>query len=258
MTIGAELEAQILRYYHVEKWRCGTIARQLHVHRGTVQRVLAQAGLPRIGPVLRPSQIDAYLPFIHETLKKFPSLTASRLYAMVTERGYRGNLHHFRHQVAIHLPRPTPEAYLRLRTLPGEQGQVDWAHFDHLQIGRARRPLMAFVMMLSWSRQIYRSICVSSLMPAWTASWRATLAPSRHGPGCRRSSCTTILKAPSLNARAMRSALIRRCSRSPRIIGTSPVPWQSREETRRGASNVPSAMYARTSLRHANSLISKT
>ncbi|WP_436658023.1 hypothetical protein [Paraburkholderia xenovorans] len=44
MTIGAELEAQILRYYHVEKWRCGTIARQLHVHRGTVQRVLVHAG----------------------------------------------------------------------------------------------------------------------------------------------------------------------------------------------------------------------
>ncbi len=46
---------------------------------------------------------------------------------MVTERGYRGNLHHFRHLIAIHRPRPTPEAYLRLRTLPGEQGQVDWA-----------------------------------------------------------------------------------------------------------------------------------
>ena len=95
MTIGVELEAQILRYYHVEKWRCGTIARQLHVHRGTVQRVLAQAGLPRIGSVQRPSQMDAYLPFILETLKKFPSLTASRLYAMVYERGYRGGQHHF-------------------------------------------------------------------------------------------------------------------------------------------------------------------
>ncbi|SFU24840.1 hypothetical protein [Paraburkholderia aspalathi] len=66
MTIGAELEAQILRYYHVEKWRAGTIARQLHVHHGTVHRVLAQAGLPRIGGLQRPSQIDAYLPFIHD------------------------------------------------------------------------------------------------------------------------------------------------------------------------------------------------
>src|ERR1700722_10749294 len=177
MTIGAELEAQILRYYRVEKGRCGTIARQLHVHRGTVQRVLAQAGLPRIGGMLRPSQIDAYLPFIHETLRKFPSLTASRLYAMVTERGYRGNLHHFRHQVALHRPRPTPEAYLRLRTLPGEVGQVDWASFGHLQIGRARRPLMAFVMVLSWSRQIYLRFFLDARMDSFlaghTGAWAA-------------------------------------------------------------------------------------
>jgi transposase len=169
MTIGAELEAQILRYYHVEKWRAGTIARQLRVHHGTVHRVLAQAGLPRIGGLQRPSQIDAYLPFIHETLKKFPSLTASRLYAMVCERGYRGNHHHFRHLISVHRPRPVTEAYLRLRTLPGEQGQVDWAHFDHLQIGRARRPLMAFVMVLSWSRQIYLRFFLDARMDSFLA-----------------------------------------------------------------------------------------
>src|SRR6266446_4286692 len=29
MTIPPDLEAQILRYHHVEKWRAGTIARQL-------------------------------------------------------------------------------------------------------------------------------------------------------------------------------------------------------------------------------------
>jgi transposase len=169
MTIGAELEAQILRYYHVEKWRCGTIARQLHVHRGTVQRVLAQAGLPRVGAVLRPSQIDAYLLFIHETLKKFPSLTASRLYAMVYERGYRGSHDHFRHLISLHRPRSVAEAYLRLRTLPGEQGQCDWASFGHLQIGRARRPLMAFVMVLSWSRQIYLRFFLDARMDSFLA-----------------------------------------------------------------------------------------
>jgi len=32
---------------------------------------------------------------------------------------------------------------------------VDWAHFNHLQIGHARHPLMAFVMVLSHSRQIF-------------------------------------------------------------------------------------------------------
>ena len=155
MTIPPDLEAQILRYYHVEKWRVGTIARQLHVHHGTVARVLAQAGLPRIGPPARRSQVEPYLPFIHQTLEKFPTLTASRLYAMVSERGYRGSPDHFRHLIACHRPRPAAEAYLRLRSLPGEQGQVDWGHFGHLVIGRARRPLLAFVMVLSYSRQIF-------------------------------------------------------------------------------------------------------
>ena len=155
MTIPAELEAQILRYYHVEKWRIGTIARQLRVHPETVARVLAQAGLPRIGAAQRPSKIDRYLPFIREMLAKFPTLTASRLHAMVWERGYRGGQSRFRALIACHRPRPKAEAYLRLRTLPAEQAQCDWALFGHIMIGRARRPLMAFVMVLSFSRQIF-------------------------------------------------------------------------------------------------------
>jgi len=126
MTIPADLEAQILRYYHVEKWRTGTIARQLHVHAETVARVLAQAGLPRIGAPQRASKIDPYLPFIREMLARFPTLTASRLHAMARERGYRGGKSHFRAVIACHRPRPPAEAYLRLRTLPGEQAQCDW------------------------------------------------------------------------------------------------------------------------------------
>jgi len=102
MTISPDLEAQILRYHHVEKWRIGTITRQLHVHHGTVTRVLAQAGLPRCGAPARRSQIEPYLPFIHHTLEKFPTLTASRLFAMVYERGYRGSPDHFRHLIACH------------------------------------------------------------------------------------------------------------------------------------------------------------
>ncbi|MCY1667634.1 helix-turn-helix domain-containing protein [Rhizobium sp. SL86] len=79
MTISAEKEAMILRLYHVEKWRCGTIAKQLHCHHTTVFRVLKDAGLPRHRPVIRPAEIDLYLPFIQQTLTKYPDLTSSRL-----------------------------------------------------------------------------------------------------------------------------------------------------------------------------------
>ena len=79
MVTPPDIEAQILRFYHAEKWTMGTIARQLHIHHSVVRRVLAQAGLPRVGPPPRPSKIDAYLPFIRQTLESFPTLTASRL-----------------------------------------------------------------------------------------------------------------------------------------------------------------------------------
>src|SRR5580658_5174383 len=91
MSLSPELEAQILRYYHVEKWRIGTIAGQLHVHHGTVRRVLRRAGVPPPSRPARPSKADPYLPFVRETLERFPTLTASRVYAMVRERGYRGS-----------------------------------------------------------------------------------------------------------------------------------------------------------------------
>ena len=126
MAIDPELEAKILRYFHVEQWRVGTIARQLGLHHATVDRVLSQAGLPKGERPHQPSLIDPFSPFVLETLKQFPRLTASRLYAMVRERGYTGGPDHFRHLIAHHRPRQAPEAYLRLRTLPGEQGQVDW------------------------------------------------------------------------------------------------------------------------------------
>jgi len=152
--ISRALQAEILRLHHSEGWPIGTIARQLRVHHDTVRRVLAQAGVPA-PKTLRSSMVEPYRAFIAETLAKYPTLRASRLYAMVRSRGYPGAPDHFRAIVAGLRPRAPAEAYLRLRTLPGEQAQVDWAHFGRLAIGRAVRPLMAFVMVLSYSRQLF-------------------------------------------------------------------------------------------------------
>jgi hypothetical protein len=92
---------------------------------------------------------------------------------MVYERGYRGGPDHFRHLIARHRPRPKAEAYLRLRTLPGEEAQVDWGHFGHLEIGRARRPLMAFVMVLSYSRRVFLRFFLDARMDAFLAGHAA-------------------------------------------------------------------------------------
>lgn len=167
MTISKDTEHKILRYHFVEKWKVGTIATQLSVHYSVVERVLSQAGLPKVERVKGPSIIDPYLPFIVQTLAQFPTLTAARLFDMSKERGYPGGPSLFRQKVAELRPRPQPEAYLRLQTLPGEQAQVDWGHFGHIHIGRARRPLMAFVIVLSWSRKIFLQFYLNSRMESF-------------------------------------------------------------------------------------------
>jgi transposase len=152
--IPRELEARILRLSEVEKWPVGTIASQLGLHHSVVERVIARGGLPSPARP-RPSKVEAYLELIEETLRRYPSLCASRLYWMCRERSYVGSESHFRRFVARLRPKPAAEAYQRLKTLPGEQAQADWAHFGKVQVARAVRALMAFVLVLSYSRRIY-------------------------------------------------------------------------------------------------------
>jgi transposase len=166
-VISRELEVKILRLYTTEHWPVGTIARQLGIHHDTVERVLRQAGVPANVTYLRRSMVDPYVPFIQQTLKEHPTLRASRLYQMVHERGYAGRPDHFRTLVRRFRPRRAAEAYLRLRTLPGDQCQVDWGHFGSIRVGRALRKLMGFAMTLSYSRYIFLRFYLGAQMSAW-------------------------------------------------------------------------------------------
>lgn len=163
--IPKETEADILRLFHAEKWPVGTIASQLGVHHTTVQRVLQQTGVAIAAVVPRPSLADPFLPYIVAQLEKYSGLRASRLFQMVKERGYQGGPDHFRRVVGRYRPRKPAEAFQRLKTLPGEQAQVDWAHFGKVQVGRAERVLWAFVMVLSFSRQVFLRFFLGASMP---------------------------------------------------------------------------------------------
>ena len=154
MTIPKAIAAEIVRLFTVERWPVGTIARHLGVHHSTVRRALRSAD-EKPEKRRRPSIIEPYLPFIQETLERYPRLPASVLYRMVRERGYPGGKSHFRHLVAGMRPRKAAEAFLELQTLPGEQAQVDWASFGRHKVESGERILSAFVMVLSYSRMLY-------------------------------------------------------------------------------------------------------
>lgn len=172
--IPSRLAAEIRRLSRVEGWREGTIAREIGVHHSTVARALGESvsldGSEK-GPHRRASEIDSFIPWIQETFERYPSLPASVLYTMVRKRGYQGGEDHFRHRIAdLGLrPRKAPEAFLVLRTLPGEQAQVDWAHFGQRKVLGGLRTLFAFVMVLSYSRQIFIRFFYDARLPNFLA-----------------------------------------------------------------------------------------
>ena len=183
MAIDEATRAEILRLFRVEGWPVGTIARQLGLHHSTVTRALQTDPTAAQDRPPRPKMIDPYLPFVTQTLARWPDLCASRLYQMVRERGYPGGQDHFRHQVALLRPRRPSEAFLRLRFLPGEQAQVDWAEFGRVTIGQGKRRLMAFVMTLSHSRQMflrfYLDAQMSSFLHGHVAAFHAFMGVPR-------------------------------------------------------------------------------
>ena len=151
--ISDEQVAQIRHLFHAEHWKIGTIAAELHLHPDTVRAALHTDRF-RSHPRLRDRLTDPYLDFLRQTLQQYPRLRATRLFQMIRLRGYPGSITQLRRVVAELRP-PGREAFLRLRTFPGEQAQADWAHFGEVPIGRARRRLSGFVLTLSYSRALW-------------------------------------------------------------------------------------------------------
>ena len=216
------------------------------MHHNTVRRVLAQAGQAPGLVAVRPSMVDPFVPLIRATLEKYPTLRASRLYAMVRERGYTGGPDHFRHVVARYRPRPVAEAYLRLRTLPGEQAQVDWGYFGKLQVGRAERALWGFVMVLSYSRQIFLRFFFGNAMANFLRGHVAAFDSLQRR--CRSVLLYDNLRAPCSSASGRPFTSTPRCSSWPRTTASSRARWRWRGGMRKGASKGQFATSATASL----------
>jgi transposase len=176
--IADEQVAQIRHLFHAEHWKIGTIAAELHLHPDTVRAAL-ETDRFRSHPRRRDRLTDPYLDFLRQTLQQYPRLRATRLFQMIHSRGYPGSINQLRRVVAELRP-PQGEAFLRLRTFPGEQAQADWAHFGEVTIGRARRRLSGFV--LTSPTAAFCGWSSSSTKP-WRIFSSATSMPSPIGVG---------------------------------------------------------------------------
>ena len=165
--IDAALYARIRRLFYAEHWKVGTIAQELGVHHDAVSAAIELERFARQAPRLHASQLDPYKPFIGETLELHPRLRASRLHQMVRDRGFPGSEVQVRRYVRTVRPAAHAEAYLRRRTLAGEEGQVDWGCFGKIAIGHARRALSCFVLVLSYSRAVFARFALDQTLESF-------------------------------------------------------------------------------------------
>jgi transposase len=171
--IDDKTRAEVRRLFFAEHWKIGTIAVQHGLHHRTVKAALGLVDPPLSGGTLRPTKLDPYVPFIQDILSRYPNLVATRVADMVRERGYVGNDSSVRRCIQRFglRPRKQKEAFFRLTTLPGEQGQVDWAHFGRVPVEGGQRALYCFVMTLSWSRATYAEFFLDQTLQSFVTGF---------------------------------------------------------------------------------------
>jgi len=108
------------------------IALQLGIDRKTVRKYLARGLEPPVyGPRQpRPRRIDPFVSYLRERVEAWPGLTGRRLFRELKERGYQGGYTAITDALRDLRPPTAPAFEVRFETPPGDQAQVDFAHFQ--------------------------------------------------------------------------------------------------------------------------------
>jgi transposase len=152
-------EAIMILELHRQGVSVSAIARRLGTDRKTVRKYIAR-GLepPLYGP--RPPQpcaLDPFLAYLRERVAAWPELSGKRLWRELKERGYEGCYSRVTDALRELRP-PAPVSFeRRFETPPGQQAQVDFAHFQVAFAGEPglTRTVWLFSLVLGHSRRIW-------------------------------------------------------------------------------------------------------
>ena len=168
MVMDAEQWAEARRLVRLEGYSIRKTARRLGVDPKTVKRALGQTTF--LGSKPRPGRRGSILdPFrtVVKTLAADDELSATQIHERLTrQHGWKGHISLVRRFVAT-LRLEKADAFLKLTFVPGECAQVDWGYYGRITIGKTRRRVSAFVMVLAHSRLMYVELTLSERMDAF-------------------------------------------------------------------------------------------
>jgi transposase len=140
------------------------IARHTGHDRKTIRKVIRSEGPLTYGPRgPRPSKLEPFKPYVEARMAQGVFNTV-KLLQELREQGYPGQLSILKDFVRPFRQAHRREPILRFETRPGQQAQVDWAHFGTCLVNGEPRQLSAFVMTLGYSRALYLEFTCSQAL----------------------------------------------------------------------------------------------
>jgi transposase len=132
------------------------IARRTGFSRNTVRKYLRNPEVPRYGPRAQPSsKLEPFKPFVLQRMHVDGVSNAERILRDLRAMGYDGGLTILKDFMRPLRPRKTPEVVVRYEVPPGEEAQVDFGVFAFEDERGRRKSVLAFVMILSFSRALH-------------------------------------------------------------------------------------------------------
>lgn len=129
------------------------ISREMGYSINTVRKYIRDSNLPRYkSRAFKKSKLEDYKAYLHQRIAEAHPhwIPAIVLYSEIQSRGYLGGISILRHYLYPLKPKPYQRPLVRFETEPGEQMQIDFAHFKH-----EGKVFYAFVAVLGYSRMTF-------------------------------------------------------------------------------------------------------
>ena len=125
-----QLENLIVTLYHSRGWSIRRISREMQVSRKRVGRVLVSKRVLRDttpegripSKKRQASKLDPYKEYIGELLEKYPDITGQRIYEMICEKGFDGEITILRYHLNQVRQVASKTPITMVETDPGQRG----------------------------------------------------------------------------------------------------------------------------------------
>jgi len=136
-------------------WPERKIARHLRISRPTVAKYLVHPDQVPAKRSKRASKLDPYRNLIEQFVEQDPEVKAPVVLQRLCDKGFDGKISILRdHLQQLRGSQSSRTPFIRFESEPGQQMQIDWGHFGHIQYQDTKRKLYALAVIESYRQYV--------------------------------------------------------------------------------------------------------